>query len=220
MIIRTGPILLTLVAITAGILILSQTNATAQEGVGAQQAQKTEQSDAEVVRSSSGIVSVKYERGARISLGNRTTGPIVLVGWDRDSIEASAVSDRGAEAVLVRIDPDLSGARISLKADYDDSEENRVASGPRQRLRERRRVFGLRDSENAHPETQAPVKADVPILSTPPVQQPSTNQWPDLPPMFYSRARAIFLEVKVPRYAEIELITVNRNCRQWRQERN
>jgi hypothetical protein len=191
--------------------MLSQTNATAQEGLVAQEAPKSEQSGQEVVRSPSGVVSVKFERGVKISVGNRTPGPIVVVGWDRDFIEASAVSDRGAEAVRVRVDSDPSVAGILLKADYAESEENRVASGPRQSLRELRRAFRLRERESAHPETQPPVKADVPITPTPPVQPPSTNQWPDLPRMFYSRPREIFLEVKVPRYAEIETITVNRS---------
>jgi Putative adhesin len=179
---------------------LSHTNVTAQEGVGAQEARKSEQPDQEVVRDASGVVSVKYERGAKIGLGNRTTGPIVVVGWDRDYIEASAISDWGVEAVRVDVYPDPSIARILLKADYAESEGNRVASGPRQRLRERRRAFGLR-------ETEPSVRDDVPI----PIRPPSTNQGPDLPPMFYSRPREIFLEVKVPRYAEIEMITVNRS---------
>ncbi|MCI0392848.1 MAG: DUF4097 domain-containing protein [Acidobacteria bacterium] len=179
--------------------------------VTAQEERKPEQSGPEVIRDPSGIVSVKFERGGKISVGNRTTGPIVVVGWDRDFIEASAVSDRGVEAVRVRVDPDPSGARVFLKADYAESDENRAGLGPRRRLRERRRAFGLSDPESAHSETQPLVKADAPIPSTTPVQPPSTKQWPDLPPMFDFRPREIFLEVKVPRHAEIEMITVNRS---------
>jgi len=211
---RAGSLLLLLLSTTAGLLTPLRAGISAREGVGAQEARKPEQSGPEVVRDPSGVagvVSVKFERGAKISVGNRTTGPIVVVGWDRDFIEASAVSDRGAEAVRVRMDSDLSGMRIFLKADYAEGEENRIGLGPRQGLRERRLTFGLRDPESAHPETQAPVKEDVPILSAPPIPPPSINQGPDLPQMFYFRPREIFLEVKVPRYAEIEMITVNRS---------
>jgi len=183
----------------------------AQEGVGAQDIRKSEQFGPEVVRDPSGVVTVKYERGVKISVGNRTTGPIVVVGWDRDYIEASAISDRGAEAVRVKVDSDLSGAGILLKADYAESEENRVGLRPRLRLLERRRAFGLRDPEGGHPETQPPAKEDVPSAPTPIIPAPSVSQGPDLPPMFYSRSGEIFLEVKVPRYAEIEMITVNRS---------
>lgn len=162
---RTVQILLSLVSIAVSLLMLSQSNVTAQESAASQEARKSEQSGPEVVRSPSGALSVKFERGAKISVGNRTTGPIVVVGWDRDFIEATAVSDRGAEEVRVKIDSDSSGARILLKADY----------------------------------------ADVPL------QQSSTSQWPDLQAIFSSRSREVFLEVKVPRYAEIEMISVNRS---------
>ncbi len=208
---RNGPILLPLFAIVASLLMLSRADVTAQEGVGAQESRKPEQSGPGAVRDASGVVNVKFERGAKISVGNRTTGPIVVVGWDHDYIEASAVSDRGVEDVRVYVNPDPSETRILLKADYAEGEGNLVAPGPRQRLRERRQAFGLRDPESAQTENRAPVKADVPVNPTPPAQTPSTSQWPDLPPAFYFRPREIFLEVKVPRYAEIETITVNRS---------
>jgi len=198
---RTGPLLSFLLTAAVGLLALSQADVTAQE------ASKLEQGSPEVVRDASGMVTVKYERGVKISVGNRTTGPIVVVGWDRDFIEASAISDRGVEAVRVQVSHDPSVAKILLKADYAESEGNRVSLGIRQRLRERRQALGL--AEGA--ETQPPVKADVPTPSAPPIQPPSTAQWPDLPPLFNSRPGEIFLEVKVPRYTEIETITVNRS---------
>jgi len=178
---RTGPLLLLLLTTAVGPLTLSRADVTAQE------ARQPEQSGPEIVRDPSGVVSVKFERGGKINLGNRTPGPIVVVGWDRDFIEASAVSDRGAEAVRVNVYPDPSGVRISLKADYAESDEGR---GLRQRLRERRMLYGARDPESP---------------------EPPVSQGPDLPPVFYFRPREIFLEVKVPRYAEIEMISVNRS---------
>src|SRR5262245_31692446 len=208
---RTVPILLFLLTTAACLLQLSRMGVAAQEGVGPQDIPKSEQSGPEVVRDPSGVVTVKYARGVKISVGNRTTGPIVVVGWDRDYIEASAISDRGAEAVRVKVDSDLSGAGILLKADYAESEENRVGLRPRLRLLERRRAFGLRDPESGHPETQPPAKEDVPSAPTQIIPPPSVSQGPDLPPMFYSRPGEIFLEMKVPRHAEIETISVNRS---------
>lgn len=70
-----------------------------------------------------GRVSVKLERGDRIALDNRTTGRITIIGWDRDSIEATATSKRGVEAVSVNITDESAGKRIFLKADYADHED-------------------------------------------------------------------------------------------------
>ncbi|MCA1631281.1 MAG: hypothetical protein LC774_13260, partial [Acidobacteria bacterium] len=62
----------------------------------------------------SGRVSVKLERGSRVSVSNRY-GHINITGWDRDTVEASASSSRGAEAVQVEMtaDPQAS-SRLSL----------------------------------------------------------------------------------------------------------
>ncbi len=219
---RTGSLLLLLLAGVAGFPRLSQANVTAQEGKGAQEKPKSEQSGPEVVRDPSGVVNVKCERGVKVSVGNRTTGPIVVVGWDRDFVEASAISDRGVEVVRVNIDPDPSGDEIALKADYAETEQDRARPGleiraMRQSLRERRLALGLRDSESAKgigsasPDTQPSVKADVPGNPTPPIPPLSFPQEPDWSPMKNSWRREIFLEVKVPRYAEIELIRVFRS---------
>jgi hypothetical protein len=142
--------------------------AFAQEAAGAQKELDPARSDSEIVRDPSGIVSVKYQRGAKISVDNRTTGPIVVVGWDRDLIEASAVSDRGKEVVRANVNSDPAGKRIWLKADYSDA-------------------------------------------LIPSVLLPTIIQALDLPLTPYIRPGEIFLEVKVPRYAEIDLITVFRS---------
>ncbi|HET6892010.1 MAG TPA: hypothetical protein VFH31_12985, partial [Pyrinomonadaceae bacterium] len=41
-----------------------------------------------------GRTRINAERGLKITLGNRTTGRITVNGWDRDVIEAHAVSER------------------------------------------------------------------------------------------------------------------------------
>jgi Putative adhesin len=69
-----------------------------------------------------GRFRIKPEPGLKISLGNRTIGRITVNGWDRDVIEAHAVSERGDEVVIVsRHD---SGTRtLLLKADYADLDQ-------------------------------------------------------------------------------------------------
>ena len=39
-------------------------------------------------------------RTVRIELGNRSTGRITVQGWDRDEVEARALSSRGEEVVI------------------------------------------------------------------------------------------------------------------------
>jgi hypothetical protein len=53
----------------------------------------------------SGKVSVRLERGSRVSISNRY-GRITITGWDRDTVEASATSAKGAEAIQVEMTAD------------------------------------------------------------------------------------------------------------------
>lgn len=63
----------------------------------------------------SGRVSVKLERGSKVAISNRY-GRITITGWDRDTVEASATSSRGAEAIQVEMtaDPQAPRSTISL----------------------------------------------------------------------------------------------------------
>lgn len=74
--------------------------------------------------------SVKFERGDKITVDNRTTGRITVVGWDQDFIEATATSERGVEAVNVEVNNDSSGKRIFLKADYADYGDAELSRNP------------------------------------------------------------------------------------------
>ena len=65
-----------------------------------------------------GRVSINVARGVKVSFDNRTTGRITVKGWDRDVIEARALSTRGDEVVIVGTFEESSGKRIYLKADY------------------------------------------------------------------------------------------------------
>jgi hypothetical protein len=57
-----------------------------------------------------------------LQVANRTTGRITVHGWDREIIEARAVSDRGEEVVIVG-ESEKDGRRLLLlKADYKNLE--------------------------------------------------------------------------------------------------
>jgi hypothetical protein len=143
-------------------------------------------------------VRVRLEKGGRVSLDNRTTGRIVATGWDRDYIEAVATSERGTEHVRASSEDGASGQKVWLKADY---------------------------LTEAWP--------SIPPLAAQPIQPPAKPSQTPAPPAAGSGGRneispaaveafgrllrsydapdEVHLEVKLPRYAEIELITVNRS---------
>lgn len=151
-------------------------------------------------------VRVRLTRGGRVALGNRTTGRIVVTGWDRDYVEAVATSTRGAEYVRADSEAGPSGQRVTLKADY------------------------LTQSWPEVPPVHAP-----PASPTQPTPTPSPGgdvikeregrrvererrrgeerAWPRFWPFGRpdSVPDEVHLEVKLPRYADIELITVNRS---------
>src|SRR3712207_5821103 len=57
------------------------------------------------INNQSGRVQIKLERGSRVAINNRY-GRITITGWDRDTVEATATSDKGAEAVQVEMTAD------------------------------------------------------------------------------------------------------------------
>jgi hypothetical protein len=241
-------------------------------------------SDASVGREREGPVSVKLERGGKVEVGNRTTGRITIMGWDRDFIEATATSERGAEAVRVKVTDDPSGQRIFLKADYANLDETdarslslekqraglkarlqsldeRLESGKtrlsaleaepkRAGFEERRKgiLSNLEQLEETRREVERDLKeleardsnpAPTPIptpkiktVATAPTIKPSPGVdsvkppapalppqpakiWPPAsppsPPIINGRPAEVNLEVKVPRYAEIDVISVSRS---------
>jgi hypothetical protein len=118
-------------------------------------------------------VSVKLERGGKVSVDNRTTGRIVVIGWDKDTIEARATSERGSEAVRFSVQGEPSAQSVWLKADYARYEK---------------------------PETEPSEE-----------EESSTYEGVSDPPMREERPVEVHLEVRVPRYAEIEVIKVIRS---------
>lgn len=77
-----------------------------------------------------GRARINAERGIKITLGNRTTGRITVNGWDRDVIEAHAVSERGDEVVIARFTEASSGKGLFLKADYANVDQPAALTTP------------------------------------------------------------------------------------------
>jgi hypothetical protein len=145
-------------------------------------------------------VSIKLERehGGRVSVDNRTTGRITIIGWDRDTVEATATSERGVEAVRVSL-KDLPAKIISLKADYLKRPED----------------------DQLRPEAIQPIRTPGSPLELPPVpnELPGKVRSPDIsgfeyveePPTRDGQPIEVHLEVRVPRYVEIDIIRVIRS---------
>ncbi len=57
------------------------------------------------INNSAGRVSVKLERGSKVAISNRY-GRITITGWERDTVEAVATSEKGAEAIQVELTAD------------------------------------------------------------------------------------------------------------------
>jgi hypothetical protein len=72
-----------------------------------------------------GKALIPVPRTVRIELGNRSTGRISVQGWDRDEVEARALSSRGEEVVIFDERGDERERKIFLKADY----ANKTGSG-------------------------------------------------------------------------------------------
>ncbi|HKR02933.1 MAG TPA: DUF4097 family beta strand repeat-containing protein [Pyrinomonadaceae bacterium] len=157
-----------------------------------------------------GRVSFKLRRGGHVAVDNRTTGRIVIVGWDRDTVEAVATSERGAELVRTSV-TDSPDDFILLKADYlkrDGEETARPAPTP----------YPAATPAIIVPPDVPPVST-VPAVTPPKIRPPENFRKPPVfsdgvkndPPMRDGRPIEVHLEVRVPRYAEIELIKVNRS---------
>ncbi len=86
--------------------------------------------DAQIPSRQYGRASFNAERGMTITLGNRTTGRITVKGWDRDVIEARAISERGDEVVIAFLSDNRAGKKLFLKADYADLSQPSAITTP------------------------------------------------------------------------------------------
>jgi hypothetical protein len=118
----------TVILIILALLIPGQT--TSAQQISRPSGQIEDGSNLSAGRRQDEPVSIKLERGDKVSVDNRTTGRIRVMGWDKDFVEARATSERGAEAVRVNVAGDSPDKRIWLKADYARREEAETP-GPR-----------------------------------------------------------------------------------------
>jgi hypothetical protein len=177
---------------------------TAQEITNPQGVQKTVRTVPSSENAQDERVSVKLERGGHVAVDNRTTGRIIIIGWDRDTVEATATSERGVEAVRFAV-KDSPDKFIWLKADYLKREGDEMP------------VAEAKPRPEATP--AAPAPPGVPELPPLPVDLPKQIRMPGAskydgliePPKRDGRPIEVHLEVHVPRYAEIEVIKVIRS---------
>src|SRR5215210_1323972 len=66
---------------------------------------RQEQSGSVSINNTAGRVSVRLERGSKVAISNRY-GRITITGWDRDTVEAVATSDKGPEAIKIDLTAD------------------------------------------------------------------------------------------------------------------
>lgn len=151
-----------------------------------------------------GSISFKLEQGGRVAVDNRTTGRIVVIGWDKDTVEATAISERGVEMVRFTV-TETPERNIWLKADYLkrlEDERPRVEATPR-------------------PEATPNVSAPTPALELPPlpadlpgqIRVPASKHDGVIEPPVRGDGKSVevHLEVRVPRYTQIDLIRVIRS---------
>ena len=169
------------------------------------------QDGADVDTTRPGVISLKLGRGGRVAVDNRTTGRIRVVGWDRDEVEATAVSERGAERVRVEFISGSEGSKVYLKADYAAPSVFGPQLGPPEPA-----SAPAEPPPAVSPRAAGGSRGNLPALpgaagSTRPVLAGRLPR--DLGPivLFDQRPREVHLEVKLPRYAELEVIRVVRS---------
>jgi hypothetical protein len=117
---RAYNFLLIVLIIASCLIVFALTTASAQQS---KETQNEIQLDKSLELDQPGRVKVKFDKGGKVAVDNRTTGRITIIGWDRDFIEATATSERGNGAVRTEVTDDASGRRVYLLADYGDFEE-------------------------------------------------------------------------------------------------
>jgi hypothetical protein len=153
----------------------------------------------QITTSQEGRVSIKLERGDSVAVDNRTTGRITVIGWDKDTVEATATSERGVEAVRVSLKETPMMKSILLRADYLKRAEDEMP---------RPEPTRAAPAPGAPPELQ-PLPAELPgQIRTP---DPFNYEGPSEPPMRDGQPIEVHLEVRVPRSAQINLIRVMRS---------
>lgn len=163
-------------------------------------------------------LTVKFERGDKISVDNRTTGRIRITGWDKDYVEARATSERGVEAIRYSIGGEAPQKNVWLRADYarrDEAEARSQEPKPEPLMMTKTpptitkpTLPGAPPSVPAKP--RPPETANKPEISFN-LKRDISNDDDDPPLRSDGRPYEVDLEVSIPRYAEIEVIKVTRS---------
>jgi hypothetical protein len=167
-----------------------------------QEGKKSISMGASGVSGSDGRVTFKLERGDHVSVDNRTTGRIRIIGWDGDTVEATATSERGVETVRYSV-KESDDKLIRLKADYLKRPEDDLPA---------ENLPTITAPTVTAPTTTPPsgtLGEPLKQIRVPPVSLYDSDV--DMPPVRDGKALEVHLEVRVPRYAEIELIRVFRS---------
>ncbi|MDT4896272.1 MAG: hypothetical protein QOH25_1349 [Acidobacteriota bacterium] len=183
---RIGKVLFVLLATASCLTALASKSVMAQQEVVGTSGQR------ETVRA-------RLERGGKVAVDNRTTGRIVIIGWDKDTVEARATSERGVEIVRFAVGGESPVKSIWLKADYAKIEES---MSPRPE-----------PSPSPTPSPAPEIPASSNDLSRQ-IRMPGAMPYDgviDPPIRGDGRPLEVHLEVHVPRYAEIEVIKVIRS---------
>lgn len=147
-----------------------------------------------------GRVSARLARGGRVAVDNFTTGRIRVVGWDRETVEATATSERGSEAVKIRLEDTDKGRVIYLDVAFSDEGEFR-ALGPTRLPSPPLLSDDARTAKPAPPAEQAPEMKKAP---------PDDGAVKSAGGVFVRKPQ-IDIEVRVPRYVFLDPIRVFRS---------
>ena len=162
-----------------------------------------------------GSIRIPVSRTDQVGVNNRTRGRITIVGWDQEIIEATATSERGPEIVRVETTEGNNGRRIYLTTDY----------APPYMLEEGTELSSPAPVPQRMEPSPTPSPAPSPVPNPPQAPSSVPPQSPAEPPSsgplggiraqrrgeFFFRPLEIHIEVKLPRYIEIEPINVNRS---------
>jgi hypothetical protein len=158
-----------------------------------------------IERDAQGRVRVKLERGGKVTVDNRTTGRIVVHGWDKDYIEAVATSRRGTEYVAAVSEMTATGQSVFLKADFLPEERTPLIQQPEPLASPTPPASQGGGGAASAPESSGATERR---------KRAGNFRFPFdtlLKMQVDARASEAHLEVHLPRHAELEVINVNRS---------
>lgn len=158
-------------------------------------------------------VNLKLERGGRVLLRNRF-GPIVITGWDRDTIEATAASSQGPEAVQIEMTTDPSSSSkvtLSTAVNINPRQASKAQEAPK--AQKEQKAKEAQKAQTARQSTGRMTGQATTQTTTPTPAARGERRRPgrvSVPSIIMRSDREIRLEVKLPRYAILESVDSRR----------